>query len=77
MEAMINALYDRGYYRLMQLRDLQGKVLIDRTATLRIEGYYLVHPPAAAANTAGRGDDHARLAAERHHHRREPSRLCL
>lgn len=38
METMINALYDRGYYRLMQLRDLQGKVLIDRTAALRIEG---------------------------------------
>ncbi len=38
MEAMINALYDRGYYRLMQLRDLQGQVRIDRTATLRIEG---------------------------------------
>lgn len=38
MEAMINALYDRGYYRLMQLRDLKGHALIDRTATLRIEG---------------------------------------
>lgn len=38
MEAMINALYDRGYYRLMQLRDLEGHALIDRTATLRIEG---------------------------------------
>lgn len=38
MEVMINTLYDRGYYRLMQLRDLQGQVRIDRTATLRIEG---------------------------------------
>jgi len=38
MEAMINALFDRGYYRLIQLRDVQGKVLIDRQADITVAG---------------------------------------
>ncbi|MCL2790634.1 MAG: EAL domain-containing protein [Desulfobulbus sp.] len=38
MEAMINALFDRGFYRCIQLRDIEGKVVIDRQADLVIEG---------------------------------------
>jgi len=38
MEAMINALFDRGYYRLVQLRDVKGEVVIDRQADIAVEG---------------------------------------
>jgi diguanylate cyclase (GGDEF)-like protein len=38
MEAMINALFDRGYYRLIQLRDVSGQVVIDRQADIAVEG---------------------------------------
>ena len=38
MEAMINALFDRGFYRRIQLRDIEGKVVIDRLSDLVIEG---------------------------------------
>lgn len=38
MEAMINALFDRGFYRRIQLLDVEGKVVIDRQADLAIEG---------------------------------------
>jgi diguanylate cyclase (GGDEF)-like protein len=30
METMINALFDRGYYKSIQLRDIGGKILIER-----------------------------------------------
>jgi diguanylate cyclase (GGDEF)-like protein len=38
MESMVNALFDRGYYRLIRLHDLDGHVLVDRTATIKAEG---------------------------------------
>ncbi|MCL2340994.1 MAG: EAL domain-containing protein [Proteobacteria bacterium] len=38
MEAMINALFDRGFYQRIQMRDIGGKVLIDRQADQAIEG---------------------------------------
>ncbi|NLX19604.1 MAG: EAL domain-containing protein [Desulfobulbus sp.] len=41
MESMINALFDRGYYRLIQFKDVQGSILINRQAPVTIE-----HVPA-------------------------------
>jgi len=38
IEAMINAVFDRGYYRIVRLTDVEGKVLIDRTLEVKIEG---------------------------------------
>ena len=38
MEAMINALFDRGYYRIIQLRDVKGEVLVDRKDDITVEG---------------------------------------
>jgi diguanylate cyclase (GGDEF)-like protein len=38
MEAMVNALYDRGYYRIIELRDVKGEVLVDRKAEITVEG---------------------------------------
>jgi diguanylate cyclase (GGDEF)-like protein len=38
METMINALFDRGYYRFIQLHDVKGTLLIDRNAELTLEG---------------------------------------
>ena len=38
MEAMINVLFDRGYYRLIQLRDVKGEVVIDRQADIAVGG---------------------------------------
>lgn len=37
MEAMINALFDRGYYRCIQLRDVHGTVLIDRLNEVTVD----------------------------------------
>ncbi|GAB4342849.1 MAG: LapD/MoxY N-terminal periplasmic domain-containing protein [Desulfobulbaceae bacterium] len=37
-ETMINAVFDRGYYRIVRLTDVEGRVLIDRTLEVRIEG---------------------------------------
>ncbi len=37
METMINALFDRGYYRTIELRDVAGKLLIERRADLTLE----------------------------------------
>lgn len=37
MEAMINALFDRGYYRSIELRDLDGKILIERRLPISVE----------------------------------------
>jgi len=37
METMINALFDRGYYRAIQLRDVAGNLLIDRHSDLALE----------------------------------------
>lgn len=37
MEAMINALFDRGYYRRILLRDVQGTVLIDRLNEVTVD----------------------------------------
>ena len=38
MEAAINALFDRGVYRRIALRDIEGKLLIDRHEDMSIEG---------------------------------------
>ena len=37
METMINALFDRGYYRAIQLSDVEGNLLIDRRTDLTLE----------------------------------------
>lgn len=37
METMINALFDRGYYRIIELRDIEGNLLIDRRSDLTLE----------------------------------------
>lgn len=37
METIINALFDRGYYRIIELRDRDGKLLIERRADLTVE----------------------------------------
>ncbi|OGQ94759.1 MAG: diguanylate cyclase [Deltaproteobacteria bacterium RIFOXYD12_FULL_57_12] len=37
VESMINAVFDRGYYREVRLTDVQEKVLIDRTLDVTIE----------------------------------------
>ncbi len=38
MESMINAVFDRGYYRLIRLRDMAGKTLLERKAEVDVEG---------------------------------------
>ena len=38
METMMNAVFDRGYYRIISLRDVNGKVLIERVQDVAIEG---------------------------------------
>ncbi|MDR2550806.1 MAG: EAL domain-containing protein [Desulfobulbus sp.] len=38
MEAMINALFDRGFYQRILLRDIEGKALVDRHTDMSIEG---------------------------------------
>ncbi|MFV0436499.1 MAG: EAL domain-containing protein [Desulfopila sp.] len=56
MEAMVNSLFDRGYYSLIQLRDVGDQLLIDRQSTMLIEGVpaWFIHllpldPPRAEA----------------------------
>lgn len=38
MESMVSALFDRGYYRCIQLRDIDDHLLVDRSATIKVEG---------------------------------------
>ncbi|MGI6655747.1 MAG: bifunctional diguanylate cyclase/phosphodiesterase [Desulfobulbus sp.] len=38
MESMVNALFDRGYYLSIQVRDIHGGLLVDRTAEVQVEG---------------------------------------
>jgi len=38
VETMFNAVFDRGYYRIVRLTDVENKVLIDRTQEVAIEG---------------------------------------
>jgi diguanylate cyclase (GGDEF)-like protein len=38
VETMFNAVFDRGYYRIVRLVDIEGNVLIDRSLQVRIEG---------------------------------------
>ena len=38
MEVMVNALFDRGYYRVIQVRDIKGDILVDRKSALAVEG---------------------------------------
>lgn len=38
VETMINAVFDRGYYRTVRLTDVEGRVLLDRTLEITIEG---------------------------------------
>jgi diguanylate cyclase (GGDEF)-like protein len=37
MEAMVSALFDRGYYRLIQVRDVKGTLLIDHRSDVSLE----------------------------------------
>lgn len=37
METMINALFDRGYYRSIELRDIEGEILFERHLNLAFE----------------------------------------
>ncbi|MBB5348206.1 EAL domain-containing protein [Desulfoprunum benzoelyticum] len=37
-ETMMNALFDRGYYRIISLRDVADKVLAERTVAVAIDG---------------------------------------
>ncbi|MFZ5798086.1 MAG: EAL domain-containing protein [Desulfobulbus sp.] len=37
-ETMINAVFDRGYYRAIRLSDIEGKAVIDRNLEVAIEG---------------------------------------
>lgn len=37
METMINALFDRGYYRSIELRDIEGKILFERHVLLSFQ----------------------------------------
>lgn len=55
METMINALFDRGYYRIIQLRDIEGKVLIDRhtdTAMEQVPAWFIRLVPLTAPNAS-------------------------
>lgn len=36
METMINAVFDRGYYRAIELRNMEGKLLVDRHVDLNL-----------------------------------------
>ena len=38
MEAMINALFDRGFYQRILLTDIEGKVLVERSSDATIKG---------------------------------------
>jgi diguanylate cyclase (GGDEF)-like protein len=38
VETMFNAVFDRGYYRVVRLTDIENKVLIDRTLEVTIDG---------------------------------------
>ncbi len=38
VETMINAVFDRGYYRIIRLLDIEDNVLVDRTMEIQIEG---------------------------------------
>ncbi len=37
METMINALFDRGYYKCIQVRDIEGKLLVDRHEKITLD----------------------------------------
>ena len=56
MEAMINAIFDRGYYRVIRLDDLSGHTLIERRQDIRVEGVpsWFIHlvPLTAPSATA-------------------------
>lgn len=56
MESMISALFDRGYYRLIQMRDVENRLLVDRQAEVTIEhvpAWFIrlvpLNPPSASA----------------------------
>lgn len=38
VETMFNAVFDRGYYRAIQLTDIENRVLLERVLPVRIEG---------------------------------------
>jgi len=38
VETMFNAVFDRGYYRIVRLVDIEQNVLVDRTLKVKIEG---------------------------------------
>jgi len=56
MEAMINAIFDRGYYRVIRLKDLAGHILVERRQDIRVEGvpswFIRLVPLAAPSATA-------------------------
>ncbi|TKB24765.1 EAL domain-containing protein [Desulfopila sp. IMCC35006] len=38
VDTMINALFDRGYYNVIRLRDMQGKIITERVLNIEIAG---------------------------------------
>lgn len=77
METMINALFDRGFYRLIELRDVDGKLLVERRADATEDQVGLVHAHRAARRPAGHRLGAARLATDRDAHRGKPYRIRL
>ena len=38
VDTMINAVFDRGYYRVISLKDMQGSVITERVLQVQIDG---------------------------------------
>ncbi len=54
MKAMINAVFDRGYYQVIRLSDLKGRVLVERRLRIRYQGVpnWFIHWLPLASPTA-------------------------
>ena len=67
MESMISALFDRGYYRQIQLRDVDGQLLIDRQAPIslaRVPAWFIRLVPLTAPRATSLVMDGWRQAGE-------------
>ena len=67
MESMISALFDRGYYRQIQLRDVEGTLLIDRQAPIslaRVPAWFVRLVPLTAPRATSLVMDGWRQAGE-------------
>ncbi len=60
VETMINAVFDRGYYQVIRLLDLEDNILVDRMLDIDVEGvphwfvsFVPLQIPAAKANVMG------------------------